>query len=552
METEQKKHSKAYSVSSFIMSLYLFLILGVFPFSYKYQYSGMDDWKYKFFRDSSMACVLVLFFFFWVVALWRIEKDRWQETKAVIFRNVTILDKAVLLYFISTTVSFLLSDFQKECFYGASGWYMGYLSQILFVAVYFLVSRAWEFHHEYIVLLLAVSAMVFILGILHRFDVDIMGIYGNLALKYKMEFLSTIGQSSWYSSFLCTVFPLGLYLFYAADALWIRLGAGVYSCLSMLTLVTQNTDSAFLCLAAVLVLLFYLAFDGKKQMQRFLEVLILISGSFSLMGICQKVFVDYMIPIDPLSVFVSQGWVSPVVFGSLLILYGWSSFKRSGSVQGENTESGAVVLDTELKNITETQPLSRKWFWILMLGISAGILLMILFIVLNSTGILYSHFGYQNVDNYLLFTDEWGNRRGFAWRFTCEAYGQQPLLQKLFGVGPEGYCFYNNSIPELSQQVRDFWGNLALTNAHNEYLTKLYNIGITGLLSYMVMLGSAVYLFVKRRKEHILLPAFALCVVSYMTHNIFCYEQVCCTPFFYILVGFGSNLIYNNVKKSAY
>ena len=177
---------------------------------------------------------------------------------------------------------------------------------------------------------------------------------------------------------------------------------------------------------------------------------------------------------------------------------------------------------------------------------------MILFIVLNSTGVLRLWFGYQNVDNYLLFTDEWGNRRGFAWRFTCEAYMQQSVLQKVFGIGPDGYYFYNKSIPELAIQVRDFWGNLALTNAHNEYLTKLYNIGLVGLVSYIGMLGGAIYLFVKKRTEHILLPAFAICVVSYMTHNIFCYEQVCCTPFIYILMGFGSNLIYNNVKKRTY
>lgn len=548
METEQKKRSKAYSISSFIMSLYLFLILGVFPLSYKYQYYKMDDFKYQFFRDVSVACVLILFFFFWAVLLWRIERDKWQETKAVLFYKATVLDKAVLFYFFSTTLSFLLSDFKEDCFYGSSGWYMGYLSQILFVAVYFLVSRAWEFQHEYIGLLLAVSAAVFMFGILHRFDLDILGVYGNLALKYKMEFLSTVGQSSWYSSFLCTVFPLGLYLFFAADRVWIRLTTGIFSCLSMLTLVTQNTDSAFLCLAAVLIVIFYLAFDGKKQMWRFLEILILISGSFTFMGICQKVFAEHVVPIDPLSVFASQGWVSPCVFGILLVLYGWCHFKEIG----ERLEDKAENLDAATEKKEQAGELSRKWFWVFTAVFSTGILLVIVFIILNSTDFLYAYFGYRNVDNYLLFTDEWGNRRGFAWRFTCETYGQQPFLQKLFGVGPDGYYFYNKSVPGLSQQVRDFWGNLALTNAHNEYLTKLYNLGIVGLFSYVFMLGSAVSLFVKKRKEHILLPAFALCAVSYMTHNIFCYEQVCCSPFFYILMGFGSNLIYNNKKKSTY
>lgn len=539
METEQKKRIHAYSISSFIMSLYLFFMLGVFPLYFRYQYYKMGDWKYKLFQYTSIACVLILFFFYAFVFLLRLENGRWQETKAVLLRNISILDKMVLLYFFSTTLSFLLSDFKKEGFFGSYGWYMGYLSQILFVAVYVLVSRGWKFQHIFIGLLMITSAFVYIVAIFHRFDVDIIGVYGNLSLKYKIEFLSTMGQSSWYSSFLCTVFPLGLYLFFTADKKWLRFLMGIYSVLSMLTLVTQNTDSAFLCLAVVILFLFYLALDGKKQMLRFLEVLILVSGSFTFMGILQRLFADRMIPLDHLSVFMSQGWISPVALGVLLIVYGCNLWKKAN----------AVVMT---ENTGEAIGLSRELFWNITVGAGIGIFLLVILIILNSTGFLYSHFGYQNMDNYLFFSDDWGNRRGFAWRFTCEAYGGLPWLQKLFGVGPDCYSAYNESIPKLAQQIKDYWGNLALTNAHNEYLTKLYNLGILGLLSYVGMLGSAVILFIKKRREHILLPAFALCVVSYMIHLIFCYEQVCCTPIFYILMGFGSNLIYKNARKSTY
>ena len=100
--------------------------------------------------------------------------------------------------------------------------------------------------------------------------------------------------------------------------------------------------------------------------------------------------------------------------------------------------------------------------------------------------------------------------------------------------------------------MKGFWGNLVLTNVHNEYLTKLYTLGIIGLVAYITMLVTGVTTFIKSRHKNSLLPAFALCIVSYMTHNIFCYEQVCCTPFFYILIGIGSNLIHNQAKKSTY
>ena len=532
MKKKEAKISVPAIIGNEIMSLYLLIMLGFFPVYYRYQYSKMGNSKYQLFKYASVICVVLMLLVGVVGFLLQIKKNGWKETKQKLSLKGSLLDKAVLIYFLCTSVSYIFCGFLKDGFFGASGWFMGYLSQLLFVAIYFFVSRAWKFNQNYLWILLVTSAIAFLVGILHRFNIDPFDIYGELELKYKMQFLSTMGQSSWYSSFLCTVFPVGLYLFFVADKALIRRLSGVFSVLAMLSLVTQNTDSAFMCLAAVLLVLFYLAFDGRKQMLRFLEVLILIFGSFTFMGVCQRVFADRVIPIDSLSIFMSQGWVSPVILLLAIGLYFW---KREA-----------------LSMVIQNEELKRSFFWILVVvaGIAAAVV--VLFIILNSTGFLYTHFGYQNENNYLLFTDKWGNQRGFAWRFTAESYAGLPFYRKLIGVGPDCYSFYNASVPELAEQVKAFWGKLSLTNAHNEYLTKLYNLGAVGVLSYVFMLGSAVYIFIKKRKDHILLPAFALCVVSYMTHLIFCYEQVCCTPIFYILIGFGSNLIHNKEGKSAY
>ena len=541
----RKKAATVFAGDSRMVSLYLWIMLGFFPVYFKYQYSGMGDAKYSIFSKSTVLCVSVLFLSIFVQFLLKLKKNGFAKWKASLKIEASLLDKAVLLYFLCTTVSFLCTSFKEDSFAGAAGWNMGYLAQFLFVAIYFLISRKWNFHQGYIWLLMASSAIVFLAAVLHRFDVDIFNIYGDLELEYKIQFLSTMGQASWYSSFLCTVFPVGLYLFFIAEKKEIRIISGIYSVLAMCTLVTQNTDSAFLSLFFVLLLLFYLSFDGEKERQRFYEVIMLIFGSFTFMGLCQRVFADQMIPLDSLSLFFSQRLLSPCLLLAAAVVYLIGKKKGSFFLLKEK-------LSFKGKEENRNTSTDRKFFWILISGIGAGILLMILFIVLNSTGFLYTHFGYQNVNNYLLFTDHWGNQRGFAWRYTWEAFSEMPFLRKWIGVGPDAYSFYAESVPEYAAQMEAFWGSLTLTNAHNEYLTKLINVGIFGLLSYLFMLGSAIYIFVKNRKEHVLLPAFALCVVSYMAHNIFGYEQVCCTPFFYILLGFGGNLIHNKIKKSTY
>lgn len=516
-------------INNLIISLYLFVMLGFFPLYYRYQYANMGDEKYKIFLYVSSVCVVVSF----LLCAWRgvlsartvvgLKTNKRMDIKKYIGSHP--LDTVVILYFGTTIISFLLSDFKDIAWKGADGWFMGLLSQILFVAVYFLIAKTWSYRPWVLRLLGISSVLVFIIAIFHRFDVDILPIYGNLKAKYKVLFLSTMGQSSWYSSFLCTVFPIGLFIFFYERDKKKRILAGIYSAIAMMSLVTQNTDSAFLSLFVIMMVLFYLSFDGR--MKEFLEVILLILASFCFVGICQRIFAIRMIPLDSLSLFMSQSALMWILLVAVAGIYCWMY--------------GKVV-----------SRIPRTIFWMVFVLIAAAVLLVLLFIVLNTTGVLQSALGYQSTNNYLLFDNQWGNGRGFAWKFAVATFGEMPFLQKLFGVGPDCFSAYTASVPEYLGQMKAFWGDLVLTNAHNEYLTKLYNIGIVGLLAYVIMLVTGVRTFLKNRDINSFLPAFALCIVSYMAHNIFCYEQVCCTPFFYILLGIGSNLIHNQEKKSTY
>ena len=516
-------------VNNLIISLYLLVMLGFFPLFYRYQYANMGDEKYKIFLYVSSACVVVSF----LLCVWRIKDIRLYP-----------LDTAVLLYFSAAVTSFLLSNFKEAAWKGADGWFMGLLSQILFVAVYFLIAKTWTYRPWALPLLEVSSAIVFVIAIFHRFDVDLLPIYGDLKEKYKVLFLSTMGQSSWYSSFLCTVFPIGLYIFFSEKEKKKRTLAGIYTAIAMMSLVTQNTDSAFLSLFVVMMVLFYLSFDGK--MKEFLEVILLILASFCFMGICQRIFVARMIPIDTMSLFMSQSvwvWIAFVaVMGIYLWKYGKELFAKTKSSSNKKNKNVQTVQNSQ----------SKRWFWVVFICVVAVVLFTILFIIANTIGLLQNAFGYQTTNNYLLFDNQWGNGRGFAWKFAVTTFAELPFLQKVFGVGPDCFSAYAASVPEYLEQMKAFWGDLVLTNAHNEYLTKLYTLGIAGLTAYVAMLATGFTTFMKNRDKNLILPAFALCIVSYMAHNIFCYEQVCCTPFFYILMGIGSNLIHNREKISTY
>jgi len=536
-------------INNLIISLYLFVMLGFFPLYYRYQYANMGDEKYKIFLYASSVCVVVSFLLcvgrgiFSARTIAGLKTNKRMDIKKYICSHP--IDFAMILYLCTVIISFIFTDFKDIAWKGADGWFMGLLSQILFVAVYFLIAKTWTYRPWALSLLGVSSVLVFIIAIFHRFDVDILPIYGNLKEKYKILFLSTMGQSSWYSSFLCTVFPIGLFIFFNERDKKKRTLAGIYSAIAMMSLVTQNTDSAFLSLFVVMMVLFYLSFDGKVK--EFLEVILLILASFCFMGISQRIFSSRVIPLDSLSLFMSQSalmWILLVVVAGV---YCWIYGKE---VFGQKTKTASKKKNKRVEQQSKSIP--RTFFWIIFILVAAAVLFTIFFIIANTTGLLQNTIGYQSTNNYLLFDNQWGNGRGFAWKFAVTTFAEMPFLQKLFGVGPDCFSAYAASVPEYLEQMKAFWGNLVLTNAHNEYLTKLYTIGIVGLLANITMLVTGFITFMKNRDWNPMFPAFALCIVSYMAHNIFCYEQVCCTPFFYILMGIGSNWIHNQTKKSTY
>ena len=126
------------------------------------------------------------------------------------------------------------------------------------------------------------------------------------------------------------------------------------------------------------------------------------------------------------------------------------------------------------------------------------------------------------------------------------------MLHKLFGIGPDSVSAYLYTIPEISDILFNIFRDLKLTNAHNEYLNSLLCYGIVGITAWLsVLIGGIVY-FYKKAKENPLMLGFALCIVGYACHNIFCYQQVCCTPFLFIALGIGESLTksenFNTIK----
>ena len=78
------------------------------------------------------------------------------------------------------------------------------------------------------------------------------------------------------------------------------------------------------------------------------------------------------------------------------------------------------------------------------------------------------------------------------------------------------YAFLSNEAsPELQNMVYDFFYGNRLTNAHNEWLTILVDIGVLGLVSYAGMMISVIRNFLHAGKSRCWWSLRVLCAGLY-------------------------------------
>lgn len=497
------------------VAVFIFALFALYPLYFQDKYANMGSAKYDFFKTAYtifipvmlLACVCYLFL------------KRKELSIKKICQEMLLTDWFVLAYIIVCWISYGLSDYRDAAFWGYDGWFMGVMTQTIFVLLYFFVSRWFLWHWSYWWFIAVPSAAVFLLGILHRFNVDPLGMYEGIDEGTKVLFLSTLGQATWYSSYLCIALPIGMACYwYKREMKWSTLW-GVFVCISFASVVTQNSDSAFMALGGSFLVLFWLSFGSNEYFMRFWELVVLCLASFKVIGVFQKIFETRTVKLEGLSTFCSQSTATWILLAVAVVIY-------------------AALYYVHTKGTMDIQKfrMVRNILYILiMVGIVAVIICIYLVTTGKITGTFLNNIGYFN------FNESWGNARGFTWKFTMRMFGDYGFKDKLFGCGPDAYASAAYAYDAASLQ--GFWGNAVLACAHNEWMNCLVDMGIFGLVTYLGSFVTAFLVFMKNWKFHPFMVGGAVALVSYFLHNFFCYQQIICTPIIFVAMGIGVALL---------
>ncbi len=533
---------------SLLCHLYIIALLVVLPL-----YTGKGYWqlgvtKYMLFRNLSILCLGA-----WLaeglpegirsfIAQARTGKG---ERRAFLSGPE---DCAVAGYGVCVLLSAACSSYEMLAWTGYEGWYMGAFSQMLFVLIYFFVSRQYDGAAWPLYLGEAAIFMVTLLGLLHRVGIDPLGLmstWDSGDWEYS-HMLSTLGNINWLCGFYSVALALVMAHYLWEKRFWIRVILYAEAVSAFVLLGIQGSQSGFLILAGCIGV--SLAW-GRKEQGVTRRTSLLLTGFFlamPLMGAWMGARGDKAAVVRDGNIFGSTEWyhwILAAIVSQLLFTLIPMAGKRYKRCRFHGKEDGARA---EGIPVGET---GKKLFWQRDRGRKHRTVRLFLAGIGTAGMVTVCLLFYQGVG------DGFGSGRGFLWHIALEGFSQADGKDKILGAGPD--CYGEAIFHRLGEDSEiwegEYWEGAVFTNAHSELLSQLCNVGILGTASYLAVFLAGLYECGKSagevgksgRKIPLLpgtdcsgrdwLGVFA--IVMYGIHALVSFQQVLNTPLLFLVLG---------------
>ena len=294
--------------------------------------------------------------------------------------------------------------------------------------------------------------------------------------------------------------------------IFLRILAYISTGLQFMGLLVATSDGGFLgCFAALAIMLVILSRDMKK-LSKFFFCLCLMMVSAKLLWLFDLVMKGNNKGYTSFSeIFVYNNFVFILipVFAGLAILC--SLLKDKG------IEKFAFIGSFALVSI----------------GALAIIAMFIYYSAINTESTL------GTFTRFFRFDEKWGTHRGYFWIKSFELMGDFNFFEVMFGSGPD--TFYNVFAVYFDELLTRF-GDSSTNAAHNVYINYLVTVGLTGIASYLLFVGSAIFNSVKNSKTN---PLALMCVgviVAYATQDIVNIANPVNTPWFIMFIALSESV----------
>ena len=281
----------------------------------------------------------------------------------------------------------------------------------------------------------------------------------------------------------------------------------------------QGSDSGMLTFPVVALVMFVLSAAESERMRMFWLEMVLLGGACVITYIMRAV-----LPNDSYDLSVGVG---------LILVTGWRPF-----VVTLVSVLGLIFVDQSMKQ----RKYPSKVFGIIA-KITAGLMMTVVSLYVAALAINAlspGSLGLLSQSAWFTFNDKWGSGRGATWQAGWMCFVEQNYLHILVGVGPDAMSFfeYDAGSAGLQSLLEENFGSSLLTNAHNEWLTVLVDIGILGVITFVGMMLTGIWRFLKKGRNRITF-ACGLCLLAYTVNNMFSFQQSMNTSTMFAIFGIG-------------
>lgn len=402
-----KNYIKKLKASELAIAIYLTVVLFGLPLVVRNGYFDINVVKYYFYCGTSVLLIPPLLL-------------KLKEGVAVkdFFKSLTLAEKALLVYWVVSALSTLLSPYRFEAFWGNEGRFCGLLLMTIYVIAYFVIARCYKPMSFCMYICIVAGSIVFLLGIADYFNLNLFHFKDNIIDLHLPIFMSTIGNINFYASYGALILGLIATLY----TIWPKaLGAAIYFILmviSFIGLIIGNSDNAYLTLGVLLAFLPLYLFCNRQGIRRYLMMVSALLLSLMMVKVCDIYLAEVVLAPDGIRAIVAR-WDSFIY----VCLAFWG------------ITAAVYAADYKLHKQEETVSSKIRIGWGIFLLAAAAVLVA----VLVDANLLGHAQRYESLRNYVVFNNDWGTHRGFAWRKAVENYMEFPLLQKILGHGPDTF-----------------------------------------------------------------------------------------------------------------
>lgn len=482
------------SFSSKILNLFTIAVLCGLPLVVTNAYFNILQTKYLFYCGTVIV-MLVL-----VAGYGCLNGKLTEVVKTLnivrVIKRLSIVDWAMIMFWFSNVMSWVFCvEWRHEAFWGTSGRFNGVFLMTLYMIVYFIVTRLFEFKKWYLDVFLAVGLFVCLFGITDYFQMNILGFKTLMIEKQKKDYTSTFGNINTYTVYVAAVMVVSTILFATENnrkkIIWYYLNM-VVACFA---LIMGVSDNAYLSLSVLFGLSPLYLFKKKTGFSRYLMALATFFTVILCIDWINSAFAGVVLKIDSAFKIISSLRILPIV---VVALWGVAIIVTCLFIKQKKGQS------------SDDMP---KWLILGWYAVIAFVVGTVIFMFYDAT-IAGNSSRYGALAPYVTFNDKWGTNRGYVWKCALEIWNNKlSPIQKIFGYGSDTFrliMFYYYSGNMVNGQM------VVFDSVHNEYLNYLLTIGFVGMAAYIVFLISAIARMWRRMEGHPEIAATMFVVLAYM------------------------------------